>query len=177
MAAAMKLESEAPGAELLATVRARSVRLGPESVRRTLLARLRPRREDRVLELGVGSGSTLLAVATRAHEGFAAGIDPDPLALRHAKRRCERLVREGRVSLVAGSSADLSVFEAGSFDKVYGVHVSSFWDEPEKHLAEIRRVLRPGGTLLLGRSPWLPGGSAAGERLENALRELSLIHI
>ncbi|MEN8159076.1 MAG: class I SAM-dependent methyltransferase [Myxococcota bacterium] len=183
MAAAIDLDSEVTAAEasapeatgsklsLLAAVRARSVRLGPECVRRALLARLTPRKEDRLLELGVGSGSTLLAVATRASEGFVAGIEPDPLALRHARRRCERLVRDGRVTLAAGSSSDLSMFEPASFDKVYGVHVSSFWDEPAGHLAEIRRVLRPGGLLLLGRSPWLPEGLATGERLEHALRE------
>jgi ubiquinone/menaquinone biosynthesis C-methylase UbiE len=181
MAAAIRLEreateasaKEATGAEvsLLAVVRARSVRLGPERVREALLARLAPGKRDRILELGVGSGSTLLTVATRAHQGFVAGVEPDPLALRHAKRRCERLVREGRVSLVAGSSTDLGMFEPASFDRVYGVHVSSFWDEPAGHLAEIRRVLRPGGLVLLGRSPWLPGGLTTGERLENALRE------
>jgi ubiquinone/menaquinone biosynthesis C-methylase UbiE len=156
---------------LLAAVRAGSARLGPESVRRALLARLLPGKGDRLLEVGVGSGSSILAAAARAYEGFVAGVEPDALALRHAERRCARLVREGRIALVEGSSADLSIFETASFDKVYGVHVASFWDEPAEHLAEIRRVLRPGGFLLLGQSPSLPEGRASGDGLEAALRE------
>jgi ubiquinone/menaquinone biosynthesis C-methylase UbiE len=164
---------------LLAAVRARSARLGPECVRQALLARLLPGKGDRLLEIGVGSGNLLLAVAARAHEGFVAGVEPDALALRHAERRCARLVREGRVALVEGSSADLSGFETDSFDKVYGVHVASFWDEPRDHLAEIRRVLRPGGFLLLGQSPSLPESRVSGDRLEAALREAGFrnVHI
>jgi ubiquinone/menaquinone biosynthesis C-methylase UbiE len=164
---------------LLADVRARSARLGPECVRQALLARLLPGKGDRLLEIGVGSGNLLLAVAARAHEGFVAGVEPDALALRHAERRCARLVREGRVALVEGSSADLSGFETDSFDKVYGVHVASFWDEPRDHLAEIRRVLRPGGFLLLGQSPSLPESRVSGDRLEAALGEAGFrnVHI
>lgn len=161
---------EAPDS-LLAAVRAGSVRLGPERVRRALLARLAPEKRDRLLELGVGSGSSLFAVAARVTDGFVAGVEPDSLALRHAARRCARLVREGRVTLVAGSSADLSVFAPASFGKVYGVHVSSFWDEPVEHVTEIRRVLRPGGRLLLGESLTRAGGEPREERLEAALRE------
>jgi ubiquinone/menaquinone biosynthesis C-methylase UbiE len=164
---------------LLAAVRARSARLGPEWVRRALLARLLPRKGDRLLEIGVGSGNSILAVAARVHEGFVAGVEPDALALRHAERRCASLIREGRVQLMQGSSADLAAFETASFDKVYGVQVAAFWDGPAEHLAEIRRVLRPGGFLLLGLSPSLPEGRATSDRLESALRETGFrsVHI
>jgi len=135
---------------LLASVRARSARCGAERVRRALLERLVVGLRDRVLELGFGSGRLLFAVAARAAQGFVAGVEPDECAVRHASRRCERLVREGRVALLRGTSQDLSAFGAGAFDKVYGVHVTEFWDDPGPHLDEIRRVLRPGGRLLLG---------------------------
>jgi ubiquinone/menaquinone biosynthesis C-methylase UbiE len=135
---------------LLAAVRARSASCGAERVRRALLERLAVGSRDRVLELGFGSGRLLFAVAVRAAQGFVAGVEPEAYALRHASRRCERLVREGRVRLLHGSSRDLSAFGAASFDKVYGVHVTDFWEDPLPHLGEIRRVLRPGGRLLLG---------------------------
>src|SRR5262245_11478374 len=144
---------------LLAAARARSASCGADRVRRALLAQLAVGPSARVLELGVGSGRNLFAVAVRA--GFAAGVEPDAFALRHAQRRCARLVREGRVALVQGTSRDLSAFGDGSFDKVYGVHVSDFWEEPASHLAEIRRVLRPGGQLLLGSCSFVPGFAAA----------------
>lgn len=40
-----------------------------------------------------------------------------------------------------------------SCDVVFGINVHYFWDHPEKELAEIRRVLKPGGTLILGYRP------------------------
>jgi SAM-dependent methyltransferase len=135
---------------LLAAVRARSASCGAERVRRALLARLEVAARDRVLELGVGSGRLLSAVAARAARGVVAGVEPDEVAYRHARRTCERGVREGRVVLLQGTSVDLSAFADDAFDKVYGVHVAYFWAEPGPHLAEIRRVLRPGGRLVLG---------------------------
>jgi len=162
-AATVSLEASRHEA-LLAAVRARSATLGAERVRRAVLAELAIAKSDRVLELGVGSGSLLFAVAARVTQGFVAGVEPDELALRHAARRCERLVREGRVQLVRGSSEDLSAFEPASCDHVYGVHVMSFWREPAPHLAEIRRVLRPGGRLLLAAAC-----EAAPAALERAL--------
>jgi ubiquinone/menaquinone biosynthesis C-methylase UbiE len=141
---------------LLAAVRARSASCGAERVRRALLERLAVAPRDRVLELGVGSGRVLSSVAARAAQGFVTGVEPEEVAFRHASRRCERLVREGRVALLRATSLDLSAFGAAAFDKVYGVHVAYFWDDPLPHLREIRRVLRPGGRLLLGYGADLP---------------------
>jgi ubiquinone/menaquinone biosynthesis C-methylase UbiE len=150
MATAASIDTRGGYESLLAAVRARSASCGAERVRRALLERLSVGPRDRVLELGVGSGRLLSAVAARAAQGFAAGVEPDEVAFRHASRRCERLVREGRVALLRGTSLDLSVFASAAFDKVYGVHVTCFWEDPLPHLREVRRVLRPGGRLLLG---------------------------
>jgi len=168
MAAAAPLQPGSSGFEsLLAAVRARSASCGAERVRRALLERLAVGPRDRVLELGFGSGRLLSAVAARATQGFVAGVEPEAYALRHARRRCERLLREGRVALLRGTSRDLAAFDAAAFDQVYGVHVTYFWDDPLPHLREIRRVLRPGGRLLLGycageASPGLEPALAAG---------------
>jgi ubiquinone/menaquinone biosynthesis C-methylase UbiE len=159
---------------LLAAVRGRSARHGVERVRRALLERLAVEPRDRVLELGVGSGRLLSAVAARAAQGFVAGVEPEEVAFRHASRRCERLVREGRVALLRGTSRDLSAFEGASFDKVYGVFVSYFWDDPLPHLREVRRVLRPGGRLLLGTSEGEPGPGLERGLVAAGFRELRI---
>ena len=155
----------------VAAARARSASCGAERVRRALLERLAVEPRDRVLELGVGSGRLLSAVAARASQGFVAGVEPEEVAFRHASRRCERLVREGRVALLRGTSLDLTAFPSAAFDRVYGVHVTYFWDDALPHLREVRRVLRPGGRLLLGYcagapDPGLERGLAAAGFLE-----------
>lgn len=126
---------------------------GAESTTREVLRHLDVKPEDRVLEIGFGSGRTLLQVAARAHRGRVVGVDSSEWSLRHARLRTRRLEASGRVQLRVGSSADLSALEEASFDKVYAVHVVYFWREEMGDLAEIRRVLRPGGRLLLGYRP------------------------
>jgi SAM-dependent methyltransferase len=158
---------------LLAAVRARSASCGAERVRRALLARLAVEPRDRVLELGVGSGRLLSAVAARAAQGVVAGVEPDEVAYRQARRTCERGVRDGRVLLLRGTSLDLSAFADAAFDKIYGVHVAYFWEDALPHVAEIRRVLRAGGRLVLGYCAGEPGGDGE-PRLHSAALERAL---
>jgi SAM-dependent methyltransferase len=86
---------------------------------------------------------------------------------RHARIRCRRWIERGRLHLERGTSADLGAFTDGRFDGVVAVHVVHFWDEPERDLREIRRVLRPGGRLVLG---FVPEG-VAWDAVERWLRQ------
>ncbi len=153
------------GDALLGEVVARATAFPRRDVARTLLEQLDPRPEDAVLELGFGSGRLLAAVAARVRRGLVVGVDPSEWMERHARLRNARAIREGRIQLVRGRSDDLRALPAGLFDHAYGVHVVCFWSDPAVHLREIRRVLRPGGRLLLGFSPAAAG---PGERSDRA---------
>jgi SAM-dependent methyltransferase len=168
--------------DLLASVIAQAVTYDPEQVADTAIARLAAGPEDHVLELGCGSGRLLFRLAARARRGRAVGIDPSELMVRHARHRNRRWIAAGRAAVEPGSSRDLSRFAEASIDRVLGVHVVCFWGDPARDLAEVRRVLRPGGRLLLGFRPVAAGESAAGEqparvpseRVEGWLREAGL---
>lgn len=161
--------AEPPPDGLLADVYLRAGLFRTEAAQ-ALLARLAVAPEDRILELGVGSGRLLAEVAARATRGHVAGVEPAPAMVRHAARRNARLVARGRVDLRAGSSADLSAWPDAAFDKVYGVHVVYFWREPLRDLREVARVLRPGGRLVLGYWP----GESAPPRMEASALEAHL---
>jgi SAM-dependent methyltransferase len=114
---------------------------------------------DRVLEIGFGHGHTIERAAARAPRGSVVGVDHSEAMLRAASRRCAALMTAGRVELHRADSAYLP-FANSSFDKALAVHTLYFWQPPAPHLCEIRRVLVPGGRLVLGFRPAGTRGAA-----------------
>jgi ubiquinone/menaquinone biosynthesis C-methylase UbiE len=104
--------------------------------------------EDRVLEIGFGPGKAIAEAARRVSRGLVAGIDPSEVMLRQAERRNKRFIATGRVDLRQGSVSALP-FEDRSFTRVFEVNSFHHWSSPAAGLAEIRRVMRDGGTLLV----------------------------
>lgn len=111
------------------------------------LLRLAP--GDRVLEVGFGPGRALQLAADLVPHGFVAGVDPSVEMIRMASRRNRHHIAAGRVALTLSDGLPLP-FADGAFDKVLAIHVLYFWPDPAGQLREIRRVLKPGGRLVLG---------------------------
>lgn len=126
---------------------------------------------DRVLEIGFGPGADVRRVAARA--AFVGGLDHSAEMVRQARRRNARAAAAGRVDLRLGS-ADRLPFEAGAFDKAFAINVAQFWPEDGRAVAEIERVLRPGGLIALAVQPRSKGATeetaqATGVQLRRAL--------
>ena len=109
-------------------------------------------RSDRVLEVGFGHGRTVGHLAALVSEGWVAGIDPSQRMLKMATKYNRKSIADGRVELALGDCRKIPYPDA-SFDKVLAVHTIYFWDEPLKHLRELKRVMRPGARLVLGFRP------------------------
>jgi SAM-dependent methyltransferase len=176
MSAAIRLEASSEFRSLLSEVFVQSASYPREHVVRTALDLLDVGPEETILEIGCGSGDLLAQIAARVPRGSAVGVDPSELMLRHARMRNRHWIVRARAELRQAHSADLSVWPDACFDKVLGVHVVYFWDDPRPHLAELRRVLRRGGRLVLGFRPSdgslgqrsAPAGAAARARIEPA---------
>jgi len=134
--------------EIVARVMARDTR----AANATALDLLSVEPGDVLLEIGCGHGETLAKLARRASDGFVAGIDPSDVMVRLAARRVRREINLGRAEVRLGEAARLP-YQNDRFDAVLAVHVLYFWPEPTIELREIRRVLRIGGTLVLGFRP------------------------
>jgi ubiquinone/menaquinone biosynthesis C-methylase UbiE len=107
---------------------------------------------DRVLEIGFGPGVAIQQAAAQAAQGYVAGVDLSPIMIRQARTRNFRAVQAGRVDLRRGSVMDLP-FEADFFDLAFTINSLHHWPDGEAGLAEMRRVLKPGGTVAIIEQP------------------------
>ncbi len=103
---------------------------------------------DTVLELGCGPGHALSVIASRAPFNTINGIDRSSVMLGQAASRNAKAIREGRVRLMAAEFEWLP-FRESTFDKILAVNVIYFWRDTRRVLDGIRRVLRPGGRLVI----------------------------
>jgi ubiquinone/menaquinone biosynthesis C-methylase UbiE len=102
------------------------------------VSRALPKRFERVLEIGYGSGVFQYELGRRAH--LSVGIDPHPHAATvHACLRKDGL----SVEVMRGDGAALPFADA-TFDAVVVVSALEFIADPTTCLAECRRILRPG---------------------------------
>jgi len=104
--------------------------------------------QDRFLDIGTGHGATLLKAAALTPDGFAAGIDPSRVMVRHAKRRLKPFIRAGHAQVELANAARIP-FADESFDKLLTVHTIYFMDDLGTPLSEIFRVTKPGGRFVL----------------------------
>lgn len=116
--------------------------LGPG--RKALTDAVNALKPSSILEVGVGTGLTLEHYPP---EAAVVGIDLSDEMLGIARERAHRL--GGRNIHLAAMNAEAMDFPDESFDCVAVPYVLSVTPHPEKLVAEIRRVCRKGGTILI----------------------------
>jgi len=140
---------------------ARAARLGAE-VREFV----RPRGDERALDVGTGAGALAFALAPLVRE--VVGLDPVPELLELARERALP-----NTEFVAGDGAALPFVDA-SFDLAATHRTLHHVVEPERVVAELARVARPGGRVLVvdQLAPDDPAAGAAQHEFE-AVRDPS----
>jgi SAM-dependent methyltransferase len=107
---------------------------------------LRPK--DRVLELGFGPGWALRTIAARTPGGQVFGLDQSDRMLQQAANMNQVAIDAGRMQLVKGQFSPLPWMDC-TFDKILLVNVAYFFDSEGDDIAEVFRVLRLGGRLVV----------------------------
>jgi ubiquinone/menaquinone biosynthesis C-methylase UbiE len=107
---------------------------------------LAPSPGEHIVEIGHGPGRTIGLLAQRGAQ--VTGIEVSDLMLTAASRRNAAAIRDGQVRLLRGDGTHLPLPDHTA-DAALAVHTTYFWAKPDVTLAEICRILRPGGRLVL----------------------------
>lgn len=111
--------------------------------RKSVMKELRLKQQERVLEIGVGTG---LNLPYYPHGILVIGIDFSKAMLAQAKKKAEKAT--ARVKLKLADAARLNS-KANSFDKALATYVLRVAPEPRAVMQEIARVTKPGSLLVI----------------------------
>jgi phosphatidylethanolamine/phosphatidyl-N-methylethanolamine N-methyltransferase len=115
------------------------------AARRAAVAAVNALPGQRVLEVGVGTG---LALPHYAAEKRVVGIDLSPEMLARARARVAELGL-ANVDALLERDAEATGLPEASFDIAVAMFVASVVPHPARLMAELRRLVRPGGHILL----------------------------
>src|SRR2546430_2253895 len=116
------------------------------AAQRGIALEMLPRRLARVLDVGCGPAVLASALLERADEFW--GIDLSAQMIAHGCARFETHPLRSRCHLGVGDAEAMS-FAGGRFDAVVSLGMLEYLPSYERALAEIFRVLRPGGVAVL----------------------------
>ena len=127
-------------------------------------ALLAPAGDERVLDVGTGAGAFAIALAPLVRE--VVGVDIVPELLEQAQKRAERFPN---ATFVEGDATKLP-FDYGSFDLAGTLRTLHHIARPELAMAELVRVTRPRGRVLVidQIAPVDPPAAAELNRFERA---------
>jgi ubiquinone/menaquinone biosynthesis C-methylase UbiE len=106
-----------------------------------------------ILDVGCGGGGAVKILAQAVPSGKVYGIDYSEDVLRTARWVNQRLIKNGRVEIKHGSVSSLP-FADNTFDLATAFETTMFWPSLVNDLREVRRVLKPSGTLLIANEAY-----------------------
>ena len=115
--------------------------------RRFLVSRI-PASAPRVLDVATGTGAVAIELARAEPSRTVVGVDQSDEMLAAGRERVRRAGLDRRISLEPARAETLP-FEDGEFDSLTFTYLLRYVDDPPATLAELARVVRPGGVVAM----------------------------
>ena len=145
-----------------------------------LLERISPLADPLLLDVATGTARVPLIMARNARfEGHVVGLDASRRMLDKAGAKIAAGRFESFITLLQHDASELP-FDDDSFDVVTCLEALEFMPRPQVALAEMVRVLRPGGLLLTTiriDTRWMPGRAWSEKRMRAELEALGMREI
>lgn len=133
-----------------ARVFAKLLNLSNAKLNAAVIRKLSATTEQTVLDIGFGGGVGIALALADTRIAHVAGIDPARAAVRAAQARYGGISTNRKLVDVRHGVAERLPWDDGTFDAVISVNSLYYWTDMVAAFTEIKRVLRPGGMLVLG---------------------------
>lgn len=144
-----------------------------------LISKLNIKPSDEILEIGCGTGGTLIEIISRYGIKVTAVEILDEM-LTAAEENLKSLNLTDKAEIFNIKPGEKYPFENNSFDKIYAESVIGFQDKPgmEFIFSEIRRLIKPNGIFILNDALWKQGvpDSIVNRITEQAYKDFGLAH-
>ena len=105
-------------------------------------------KDDKILEIGFGTGTLINKIAQQLDKGIIEGIDFSDTMISIAQKKNKEYIMNGKVNLFNASFDEISL-KTDNYDKVCSVNTLYFWENPEKTIRKVAGILKPAGRLVL----------------------------
>lgn len=147
---ALAAQLRRPQGEAGAVVAA-SMNKANQSVNQRSISLLAVSAHEQILEIGPGNAAFAADIVNAAPGVHYTGIDWSADMVSAARLLNSELITQQRASFYQGDARQIP-FADNAFDKILSVHTLYFWKDPVGVLAEIARLLKPGGLFCLAWS-------------------------
>ena len=104
--------------------------------------------DGEILDIGCGGGANLKRLMQRSPKAKVTGVDYSPVSVEKSRSVNADAIASGRCKVLEASVESLP-FEDNTFAMVTAFETVYFWPDIENSFAEVRRILAPGGRLLI----------------------------
>lgn len=125
---------------------------GNEQMNLHTLAVLNPKPDDDILEIGMGNGLFVKNILNLHPSIKYTGCDFSKVMVEESIKNNIDFVNNGRAGFIE-TDANSIPLQDNSVNKIFTVNTLYFWEEVDKTLNEFKRVLKPGGELIISIRP------------------------
>lgn len=107
---------------------------------------------QQVLEIGFGNGKHMSHYFEKKPDLTVTGVDFSEEMCGEARQSHRELIKDEKLIIHCADASAIPVSD-DTYDLIVGLNIVYFLDPPAPYFKEIKRVLKPGGNLLLGYRP------------------------
>ncbi|HRJ86090.1 MAG TPA: class I SAM-dependent methyltransferase [Ignavibacteria bacterium] len=144
-----------------------------------LISKLNIQPSDNILEIGCGTGGTLIEIINRFGIKVTAVEILDEMIIA-AEKKLKSLKLTDRAEIISIKPGEKYPFENNSFNKIYAESVLGFQDKAgmEFIFSEVKRLLKPNGLLIINDALWKQGvpDNTVNKIVAQAYKDFGLAH-